>query len=232
MTSQARIRNARGVLGRIPARVRWEIRKVRKRSANADARRLWVRQIMDREVAGVITELDPAHCDAVEISGDLHGHWPWRSYRVLDYPAFDLCDPGVVEPVADVVICEQVLEHVTDPLRAAATLREVCRPGGHLIVSTPFLLRVHNQPGDYWRFTVPALRRLLENAGPRGDRGPELGKPGLRPGEPQLLARAPTMAFAGQRPRRPRRRVGDRPPANRLNSRASIARPASPDGSP
>jgi hypothetical protein len=52
---------------------------------------------------------------------------------------------------------------------AAANLRELCAPGGHVIVSTPFLIRVHELPmygmNDYWRFTPRGLRTLLERAG-------------------------------------------------------------------
>jgi hypothetical protein len=40
-------------------------------------------------------------------------------------------------------------------------------PGGHVIVSTPFLIRIHEEWGmqDYWRFTPRGLRTLLERAG-------------------------------------------------------------------
>ena len=53
-----------------------------------------------------------------------------------------------------------------DPVAAARNLRALCRPGGHVIVSTPFLIRVHELPAygmkDYWRFTPRGLRTLLE----------------------------------------------------------------------
>jgi hypothetical protein len=68
-----------------------------------------------------------------------------------------------------VVICEQVIEHVVDPVLAAENLRGLCSPGGHVIVSTPFLIRVHELPmygmRDYWRFTPRGLGMLLERAG-------------------------------------------------------------------
>ena len=67
------------------------------------------------------------------------------------------------------MICEQVLEHVIDPRAAAANLRGLCAPGARLIVSTPFLIKVHELPiyamADYWRFTPRGLRTLLEQAG-------------------------------------------------------------------
>jgi hypothetical protein len=62
-----------------------------------------------------------------------------------------------------------VLEHVPDPWVAASNLRAMCAPNGHVIVSTPFLVRVHELPlfamGDYWRFTPRGLRTLLEGVG-------------------------------------------------------------------
>src|SRR5262249_51653689 len=68
-----------------------------------------------------------------------------------------------------VVICEQVLEHVVDPCAAAANLRALCVPSGHVIASTPFMIRVHELPQfgmlDYWRFTPRGLQLLLERAG-------------------------------------------------------------------
>ena len=64
------------------------------------------------------------------------------------------------------MICEQVLEHVPDPCAAVDNLRALCAPGGRVIVSTPFLIKVHEFPSygmlDYWRFTPRGLRTLLE----------------------------------------------------------------------
>ena len=62
-----------------------------------------------------------------------------------------------------------MIEHVVDPFLAAENLRGLCAPGGHVIVSTPFLIKVHELPlygmPDYWRFTPRGLRTLLERAG-------------------------------------------------------------------
>jgi hypothetical protein len=104
----------------------------------------------------------------VEISGEAHKDKQWKRFDSLNYPEFDLCDP-TPQGTWDVVICEQVLEHVIDPFGAAVNLRALCKPGGHVIVSTPFLIKVHELPlygmKDYWRFTPRGLRVLLEQAG-------------------------------------------------------------------
>ena len=120
-------------------------------------------------VDSYLASLGAAGLRAVEISGDSHAARGWREYVSLMYPDFDICAPLADQGRFDVVICEQVLEHVPDPCAAAANLKELCEPGGHVIVSTPFLVRVHELPAfdmrDYWRFTPRGLRALLERAG-------------------------------------------------------------------
>ena len=127
----------------------------------------WQRVTLNRAVDEYLANLGPANLSAVEISGDAHARKGWREYASAKYPEFDLCAPLPEVGRFDVVICEQVIEHVPDPCAAAANLRGLCTPGGHVIVSTPFLIRVHEEWGmqDYWRFTPRGLRTLLERAG-------------------------------------------------------------------
>jgi SAM-dependent methyltransferase len=129
----------------------------------------WQRVVMNKAADEFIQSLDPSVCTAAEISGDTHASRPWKEYASLMYPEFDLCAPLPDERKFDVVICEQVLEHVVDPCAAAANLHGLCAPGGHVIVSTPFLIRIHELAlflmRDYWRFTPRGLQILLERAG-------------------------------------------------------------------
>ncbi len=145
----------------------------------------------------------PAALEAAEISGDNHAAKPWKRFESLDFPAFDLCAPLSQREEFDVVICEQVIEHVDDPWRAAQNLRGLCAPGGHVIVSTPFLIRVHELPAygmkDYWRFTPRGLRTLLERAGLEVDEVGSWGNRACVDGQPRPLARLPALALAAQR---------------------------------
>ncbi|MSO42444.1 MAG: class I SAM-dependent methyltransferase [Solirubrobacterales bacterium] len=129
----------------------------------------WQRVQLNRAVDGHLSGLGPAGLRAAEISGDNHAHRDWREYTSLMHPEFDLCAPVASPGKYDVVICEQVLEHVPDPCGAAANLRSLSAPGGRVIVSTPFLIKLHELPiydmRDYWRFTPRGLRTLLEGAG-------------------------------------------------------------------
>jgi SAM-dependent methyltransferase len=129
----------------------------------------WQRIPLNGAVDAHLASLGSGELRAAEISGDTHAGRGWREYESLMYPAFDICAP-VAEPGRfDVVICEQVLEHVPDPFGAARNLCELCAPGGRVVVSTPFLIRIHELPmydmRDYWRFTPRGLRTLLERGG-------------------------------------------------------------------
>jgi SAM-dependent methyltransferase len=128
----------------------------------------WLRDVMDRRVDHFLRSLKPAKLTAVEISGDAKAALGWKRFVSLNYPQFDICDP-TPQDTFDVVICEQVLEHVVDPFGAAENLRALCKPGGHVVVTTPFLVRVHELPmfgmRDYWRFTPRGMTVLLERAG-------------------------------------------------------------------
>ncbi|MEK6326338.1 MAG: class I SAM-dependent methyltransferase [Actinomycetota bacterium] len=129
----------------------------------------WQRVAMYQALDAHIAALDAPRLSAAEISGENHADKPWKEHSNLAYPEFDLCAPLEEKRKFDVVICEQVLEHVVDPCAAVANLRRLCAEGGHVIVSTPFLVKVHELPAyamfDYWRFTPRGLRLLLERAG-------------------------------------------------------------------
>jgi SAM-dependent methyltransferase len=129
----------------------------------------WQRVELNRAMGELIASLDPPICTAAEISGQAYVDTPWKRHVSLSHPDFDVCAPLGDHETFDVVICEQVLEHVVDPCGAAANLRRLCTDDGHVIVSTPFLIKVHELPiyamRDYWRFTPRGLQTLLENAG-------------------------------------------------------------------
>lgn len=65
----------------------------------------------------------------------------------------------------DSVLCTEVLEHVTDAERACRELFRVLRPGGHLVMTVPYLYPTHEAPYDFRRFTHFGVRSLLERHG-------------------------------------------------------------------
>ncbi len=66
--------------------------------------------------------------------------------------------------VFDAVKATEVLEHVPDVARALAECRRVLRPGGHVVITAPFLERLHGDPGDFSRYTRSMWERLLADA--------------------------------------------------------------------
>jgi len=66
--------------------------------------------------------------------------------------------------IFDAVVCLEVLEYVDSPALALNEMRRALKPGGLLLMSTPFFHRM-DAADDYWRFTEAGLRKLLMNAG-------------------------------------------------------------------
>ena len=126
----------------------------------------WCRVVMNAEIEGFIRSLDCPSLDAVEISGNgSQGKYNFQSYRTAMFPEYDICEKPLARDAFDLVIAEQVFEHVPRPDLAAANVLEMLRPGGVFVISTPFLLKVHGHPGDFYRWTEDGMRQLLETAG-------------------------------------------------------------------
>lgn len=66
---------------------------------------------------------------------------------------------------ADTVILCNVLEHVYSYEFLLCETRRILRPDGQLIGFVPFLIGYHPDPEDYFRYTRPALRRILTGVG-------------------------------------------------------------------
>jgi hypothetical protein len=126
----------------------------------------WCRVVMNREIERFIRSLDCSHIDALEISGTVsQGRYNFRSYHTVQYPDYDVCEAPLGQEQFDLVIAEQVFEHVLRPDLAAMNVYQMLRPGGVFVISTPFLLKVHEAPLDLHRWTETGMRQLLETAG-------------------------------------------------------------------
>ena len=89
--------------------------------------------------------------------------------EVGEHPPTYLSDvqdmPAVGSRRFDTVVCSEVLEHVPSPADALAEIRRVLKPGGTLVLTVPYLSRLHDEPHDYFRYTRHGLRHLLEDGG-------------------------------------------------------------------
>lgn len=61
----------------------------------------------------------------------------------------------------DAVICAELLEHVFDPRQVVREIRRVLRPGGRVLITVPFLVPIHGDPGDFGRYTDAFWIRVL-----------------------------------------------------------------------
>lgn len=67
--------------------------------------------------------------------------------------------------IADTVISIDVLEHVPSPEKFVSELHRVLKPGGKVILSTPFFFYLHEEPYDFFRFSRYGLKELFERNG-------------------------------------------------------------------
>ena len=90
-------------------------------------------------------EVDP-------IKYDLHREWTGALY-------------DDISSKYDLVLCEQVLEHVKDPYLAVANLSKILKPGGMLHISVPGVNNVHSDPHYFYAgFHYRALNSFVEKA--------------------------------------------------------------------
>ncbi len=98
------------------------------------------------------------------------------SYAGVDWPGSmhqgeidvfaDLNEPLPIDSRScDSLLCFSVLEHLHQPQNLLSEAHRLLKPGGWLLLQTPWQWWVHEEPHDYFRYTPFALIRLLEEAG-------------------------------------------------------------------
>lgn len=76
----------------------------------------------------------------------------------------DVCSMEMFEDSSiDAVFMMEVLEHVKEPKAALLEIQRVLKPGGKLIMSTPFIFPIHDAPYDFYRFTRYGLDYMLKD---------------------------------------------------------------------
>lgn len=110
------------------------------------------------------------------------GNMPYRrkflhasEYVGIDYvkfPAFtakdmvgDITNLPFEKESFDIVLNNQVIEHVNDPKKVLNEINRVIVVGGTLILTAPQMCRIHGEPHDYYRFTKFGLEYLITSSG-------------------------------------------------------------------
>jgi SAM-dependent methyltransferase len=65
----------------------------------------------------------------------------------------------------DTVFSSQVIEHVADHGKMLGEVMRLLKPGGHVIITGPFVWEHHEQPYDYFRFTKYGFEYLFKKYG-------------------------------------------------------------------
>lgn len=95
-------------------------------------------------------------------------HEHYLALDIYPYPEVDIvCDLSQANPFRpeslDAIALMNVLEHVYDGHSLLASLAEMLKPGGVLIVAIPFLVKMHQVPVDFARYTHYALQRFASD---------------------------------------------------------------------
>jgi SAM-dependent methyltransferase len=114
----------------------------------------------------VLLDVGAGHGDFAEI-------FTGRQSVLLDvfpYPEIDIvCDLTQTVPFRagsfDAVVLMNVLEHVYNSRALFSSVKALLKPGGVFVVAIPFLLKVHQAPYDFVRYTHFSLERLGQECG-------------------------------------------------------------------
>ena len=124
----------------------------------------WSRVVMSSECHQLVEDLQPGKLSALEISGSSFGGVDFKEYQSVHHPEYDVCAMLLPETF-DLIIAEQVFEHLLWPYRAGKNVYRMLNPDGHFLISTPFLVKVHEIPDDCTRWTETGLEYFLAECG-------------------------------------------------------------------
>jgi SAM-dependent methyltransferase len=128
------------------------------------------RIVMQKASRDWINSLGPEKLDVAEISGRWGAAMGFRSHQSFHYPAHDPCTGPFRDEAGkvlkfDLIMANQVWEHINRPHAATRNVYRMLRPGGWFWVAVPFFIPYHAVPVDCSRWTARGLMNLLIEAG-------------------------------------------------------------------
>jgi SAM-dependent methyltransferase len=126
----------------------------------------WMRIVMYRRCFAFVQSLGPSELDVLEISAGPQWvrEFNFSSYTATQFPDFDICAQTLPERF-DLIIADQLFEHLRWPYRAGRNVLTMLKPGGYFVITVPFLVRVHESPIDCTRWTEQGLFYFLQECG-------------------------------------------------------------------
>jgi len=102
--------------------------------------------------------------------GEIYKNFKHITVDVFPYPEVDVaCDLSNTVPFLDncidCVLLMNVCEHIYDPRKVLSSIHKIIKPGGKVIITMPFFIKIHQAPFDFNRFTHFALQRMCLDAG-------------------------------------------------------------------
>jgi SAM-dependent methyltransferase len=133
------------------------------------------RIVMQKHSRDWINSLGPEGLDVLELSRKWGQFFPFRSYRFANRWKFDPCKGPMLDEAGkvvrfDLILANQVWEHVDRPYAATRNIFRMLRPGGWFWLAVPFLAPFHGAPVDCSRWTARGLKNLLVEGGFETDR--------------------------------------------------------------
>ena len=93
-------------------------------------------------------------------NGIIQNLFPTVVWETRRYPQYDVTKESSYEQNWDVIVTDQVLEHVLQPWEAIRLIGKHTRQMA--VITVPFLIGIHNSPHDYWRMTPKAIYELAQ----------------------------------------------------------------------
>lgn len=128
------------------------------------------RVVMQRSSRRMIHALNPETLDVAEVSGKWGRLFNFRSYQQFRYPKWDICagpyrDAEDKVRKFDLIMANQVWEHLDRPYAATKNVRRMLKSGGHFWLAVPFYIPFHAAPMDNSRWSARGLKNLLIECG-------------------------------------------------------------------
>lgn len=124
---------------------------------------------MQKSSRRMIRALTPSDLDVAEVSGKWGRSFAFRSYAQFRYPEWDICAGPYMQDGKvlkfDLVLANQVWEHLDRPYAATKNVRKMLKRGGHFWLAVPFFIPFHAAPADCSRWSARGLKNLLIEAG-------------------------------------------------------------------